>query len=75
MKVMFKRPLAKPTPKLMFDDLNVGEEFVINTRQSKGTVYTKVKLSSRLYSDFEYGQMENSTSKVFAPTTSPVKLV
>ncbi len=64
----------------VFNDLAVGEHFVIDTEHSKGAVYRKVEVEHAVLTN-SYGgtnklaMMEVATAKTFLPTQSYVKVV
>lgn len=70
---------GKDKYRLYFDDLALGEHFVVDTDLSKGAIYRKVIVEhtvvNNVYQGTSYGQMEVATAKVFRPTSSMVKAV
>ncbi len=72
-----------------FTDIAVGDAFTIDTSNSKGAVYIKVDIlevlqfirnntygaSNFVAGNSRYAMQEVETSKVFAPTVSPIKAV
>jgi hypothetical protein len=59
------------TDSCYFNDLEINNLFVIDSHQSLGAVYKKVKHSD----NNQYYQLEVQTGLLFKPTSSRVKLV
>lgn len=57
--------------KLLFEDLDLNDSFVIDSPASHGAVYRKVRKSRTS----DYYMMEEATGKLFDPTVSNVKKV
>lgn len=56
--------------KLFFDNLSIGDCFVINSAKSTGVIYMKC-----VDIDYCYHQLEIATGKLFDPTTSVVSKI
>lgn len=73
-KFVWQSDVAKQV--LYFKDLKVNDHYVIDTANSHGAVYRKVRdTRQRSYGQDEYLQLEAFTGELFKPTASPVRLV